>query len=359
MTEATKWGRVGLLCLIVAAATGTAWLMLPDAFPRLGPPPGTDERVVSAVLVAPSAPAAAAPPAPAVASEPVAGPEAPRFHIARVGARGTLVTAGSAPPGAEVRLLAGGREIGRARSDARGEWVILPAEPLPPGPRELALLSRSPGGEAVPSRDTLLLLVPEPAMAAAARPETAGATALLLPATTAAGVAPRILQAPPEPGRPRLGLDVVDYDDAGAMRFAGSAPPGSTLRVYVGPAHAGDAVADPAGRWALSPADQPAYGRHVLRVDQLAAAGTVAARIELPFQRDRAAEEEPAEGRMIVQPGTTLWRIARRVYGRGTRYTLIYQANREQIRDPNRIYPGQVFSLPGETPAETVSSRSR
>lgn len=365
MTQATKLGRIGLAGLIVVAATGSAWLMVPDAFPRFGPRPGTEPLAAAA---APFPPQAA--PTPAGPAFLIALPEAPRFHVARVGARGMLVTAGSAAPGAEVQLLEGERDLGRARADARGEWVILPGDPLPPGPKELALLARSPGGDPVRSRETLLLVVPETLSSRgapqlvqgmpAARPEAAGAMAMLLPPTAAAGAAPRPLQVPAEgaQGRQRLGLDVVDYDEAGGMRFAGSAPPGSTLRVYVGREHAGDAVADPAGRWTLSPATPPSFGRHTLRVDQLAAAGTVAARIELPFQRDPVQEDMLADGRLVVQPGTNLWRIARRVYGRGTRYTVIYQANREQIRDPNRIYPGQLFSLP-EGMAEADSSRSR
>jgi nucleoid-associated protein YgaU len=372
MIEATKFGRIGLVCLIAAAATGTAWLMVPDAFPRFGPRPGTEQGPVAATLVVGNMPAAAVPAAVRPAP-PSPAPDLPRFHIARVGSRGTLVTAGSAAAGAEVQLLEGGREIGRARADGRGEWVILPGDPLPPGARELSLLARSPGGPLVPSRDTLLLMVPEPQvaqagpavtpggiLAPASRTEAAaGGMALLLPPTAAAGGAPRLLQAPETAaGRQRLGLDVVDYDESGAMRFAGSAPPGATVRVYVGSDHAGDAVADPAGRWTLSPATQPAYGRHMLRVDQLAAAGSVAARIELPFQRDRVQEEGLVDGRLIVQPGANLWRIARRVYGRGTRYTVIYQANREQIRDPDLIYPGQLFSVP-EEPTEADSSRSR
>jgi nucleoid-associated protein YgaU len=48
----------------------------------------------------------------------------------------------------------------------------------------------------------------------------------------------------------------------------------------------------------------------------------------------------------IVQPGNSLWRIARRSYGEGLRYTVIYDANKDQIRDPDLIYPGQVFVLP-------------
>ncbi|TDH63252.1 LysM peptidoglycan-binding domain-containing protein [Dankookia rubra] len=372
MTEATKLGRIGLAGLIVVAAIGAAWLMMPDAFPRFGPRPGAEPFPLAAGLSGLPQPA----PAPIVdPGLPDPRTEAPRFHVARVSARGMLVTAGRAAPGAEVHLLDDGRELGRARADTRGEWVILPGDALPPGPKELALLARSPGGDPVRSRETLLLVVPEaqvaqgsppatqmavPQGAPAARPDAAGAMAMLLPATTAAGAAPRPLQVPAEaaPGRQRLALDVVDYDEAGGMRFAGSAPPGSIVRVYVGRDHAGDAVADPAGRWALSPASQPSFGRHTLRVDQLAAAGSVAARIEMPFQRDRVQEETLPDGRLVVQPGTNLWRIARRVYGRGTRYTVIYQANREQILDPNRIYPGQLFSLP-EGPAEADSSRSR
>ena len=159
--------------------------------------------------------------------------------------------------------------------------------------------------------------------------------------------------------RPRLGLDVVDYDDAGSMRFAGSAAPGASVRVYVGPQMLGEATADPSGRWHLTPDGQPTIGRHVLRLDQLAASGGgVSARIEVPFQRDRLPEEFVQNGRMVVQPGQNLWRIARQAYGRGVRYTVIYAANRDTIRDPRLIYPGQVFAVPDDN-TQPASERAR
>jgi nucleoid-associated protein YgaU len=55
---------------------------------------------------------------------------------------------------------------------------------------------------------------------------------------------------------------------------------------------------------------------------------------------------EAVEARVIIRRGDTLWRISRDTYGRGARYTVIYLANGDQIRDPNRIYPGQVFRTP-------------
>jgi nucleoid-associated protein YgaU len=59
-----------------------------------------------------------------------------------------------------------------------------------------------------------------------------------------------------------------------------------------------------------------------------------------------------ASGKAIIRRGDNLWTIARRVYGEGIRYTTIYDANTGQIRDPNRIYPGQVFALPQDAASQ-------
>ena len=66
----------------------------------------------------------------------------------------------------------------------------------------------------------------------------------------------------------------------------------------------------------------------------------------VPFQRAAGALPSAADGLVIVQPGNSLWRIAKRSYGAGVRYAEIYGANRGQIADPDLIYPGQVFELP-------------
>jgi nucleoid-associated protein YgaU len=363
-------------------------------------------RRVAAPAPQPVAQPVAAPPAALAAPMPApdASPEPPRFDVVRIGARGVAVVAGRAAAGAEVVLLEEGREIGRARADARGEWVILPAEPLRPGTRQFSLLARL-GGVDLAGPETVVVVVPEPApllaeapraepeaarpaaerpgaerageeargqMAAraeAARQDAARRAEALLPPVPnqplvvlllGAEGAPRLLQRPAT-AQPGLALDQVDYDDGGGIRFAGTAAPGATVRIYVDDRHAGDAEADDRGRWTLSPQAPVEVGRHRLRLDQVASAGAVGARIEVPFQRDRLPEGSLADGRIVVQPGNNLWRLARAAYGRGVRYTVIYEANREQIRDPNLIYPGQVFSLPGPdgAPMPAESSRSR
>uniref|UniRef100_UPI0039B8B640 LysM peptidoglycan-binding domain-containing protein n=2 Tax=Albidovulum sp. TaxID=1872424 RepID=UPI0039B8B640 len=49
---------------------------------------------------------------------------------------------------------------------------------------------------------------------------------------------------------------------------------------------------------------------------------------------------------VTVQPGFSLWRIARENYGEGLLYVKVFEANRDQIRDPDLIYPGQIFTVP-------------
>ena len=392
-----------LLSVFVVGSGLTAFLASQFLAESMPPAPAA---IVAPLPIAPPSAQAATPPPATPTSQPAAPNNVPRFDVVRVGARGVAIIAGRAAPGAEVVLMEDGREFGRARADARGEWVILPSEPLRPGTRQFSLVARL-GGEEITGPDTVVVVVPElaPAIAearpqgerparaghsrggagaalqaaeddrareaagptAGARPSVASATAeeprpeaapsqplvVLLPAAQAT---PRLLQGPAPPPQQGLALGQVDYDEAGAIRFAGTAAPGSTVRVYVNDQHAGDATVDGQGRWALSPPERVEVGRHRLRLDQVASAGAVAGRIELPFQRDRVPEGSVADGRVVVQPGNNLWRLARASYGHGTHFTIIYEANRDQIRNPHRIFPGQVFAVPGGTAAETGAS---
>ena len=62
----------------------------------------------------------------------------------------------------------------------------------------------------------------------------------------------------------------------------------------------------------------------------------------------------PEVNTAIVSRGDSLWHISKRIYGRGIRYTVIFDANAPQIRNPDLIYPGQIFVLP-----PTATQRAR
>jgi hypothetical protein len=109
-------------------------------------------------------------------------------------------------------------------------------------------------------------------------------------------------------------------------------------------------VADAKGTWTLVPAQDLKPGLYSLRTDELTSKGKVIARSEVPFARASLAQSLAA-GQSIVQPGDCLWTIARQNYGHGVQYTAIFVKNMDQIRDPDRIYPGQVFAMPSQDEA--------
>ena len=147
-------------------------------------------------------------------------------------------------------------------------------------------------------------------------------------------------------GEGTLVLETVDYDARGRTAVGGRAEAGRRLIIYLDGKPVAYAVAAADGRWTATLAGSIAQGLHRLRVDQLGADGQVTARVETPFSRAAVVATLPEEIAVIVQPGNSLWRIARRVYGEGVRYSVIYRANRERIGDPNLIYPGQIFIVP-------------
>lgn len=156
-------------------------------------------------------------------------------------------------------------------------------------------------------------------------------------------------------------VQTVESDEQGRIFASGQAEPGSSVRVYLDNEAVGDVAADNEGRWALVAEKALEPGDYDVRVDQLATDGTVAARAQVVFTQAvpvaAAQEAEVAEARapdgvalqqVEIRRGDNLWRISRRLYGQGIRYTVIYDANRNVITDPNLIFPGQVFVVPPE-----------
>jgi nucleoid-associated protein YgaU len=271
-------------------------------------------------------------------------PVPPSFDVVKVGPTGTAVIAGRAEPGAKVIVRDGDKTIGEVTADQRGEWVLIPAQPIGPGDRLLSAEASNPGtGATVKSEETVALSI-SPAAPAGRAGETT--LAVVLPHDGGRGA--RVLQLPDgaSPGRPNsLSMDTAEYDAEGRVVLSGRAAPGATVQVYLGNEPLATVTADATGAWSATSSRAAPPGQLELRVDQLAASGRVAQRVALPFTQGAAMEPAPGQS-YVVQRGNNLWRIAQRAYGAGTRYVIIYSANPDQIRNPDKIYPGQIFKIP-------------
>lgn len=313
---------------------------------------GTGETTAAAGAPAPAAPTGAA--------------EVARFDVLRVTPEGGLTLAGKTAPGARVEVLLDGAPLDTVSADANGDFVLLATTVAPSAAarvlsvkvtgadgvtRDLAeTLTVAPSPEALAQAATAAGAAPEVVAEQVAAAETLAAKPLV---TDAAGA--EVLAGASE----ALVIDTLAFGTGGAIEISGrGAPAGVVLRAYVDNAEAGLVQAGADGGWRMQ-LPKAAPGPHDLRVDAIDAAGKVVARAGTSFEATApetlaasakgagAGAGAPAGARVVtIARGNTLWAIARDTYGDPYLYVKLFEANRDQIRDPDLIYPGQVFTLP-------------
>jgi hypothetical protein len=298
-------------------------------------------------------PPVASPATPAPTSPGTAITLVPSFDVARISRDGDAVIAGRAAPGATVVIMGNGKPLGSVSADERGEWVFVPEAPLPPGAHRLTLSMQRPPGEAALVGDgEVLVIVPDSGKDIAGRGGQATSRPLALLVPGSGDRAPTVLQKPGS-GEAAAGLaiDIVDYDSDGRLAIAGRAAPNAQVRIMLDGRPLGSASADATGSWSLTKRQVKLTGSHLLEAEEIDARGNVGSRFSGRLQLAPQATVASADGKVpggsiVIEPGQNLWRIARRTYGQGYAYTIIFDANRAHIGDPDLIYPGQVFVLP-------------
>ena len=316
----------------------------------------------------------------ALAGSPVppdSGDGVPAFDIARIEPTGEAVIAGRATPGATVELLRNGELHDRAVADQSGQFVMVPPR-LPSGTYDLTLRSKQPDGKQATSKQSV-------AVALEPKQTDRPVVALMTPDK------PTVVLSQPAAPKPAAGavvVEAVEIEPGGKFHVSGRAGSGAAVRLYLNDSFIAPVTAGADGRFAITINEGVAPGSNRVRLDEVESnSGAVRARAEVPFnvpdtvvtgsvpaqataskRPDIAAAQQPqlAAAAATVLPdggspsavvvpkiatttvsrGDSLWRISRLTYGAGTRYAVIYKANREQIRDPNLIYPGQIFVLP-------------
>lgn len=272
----------------------------------------------------------------------------PTFDVVRISRNGTGVIAGSAEPNSDVAIFAKDQQIGSAIADRNGEWVLLFDEPLPVGPTELSVISKTQSDIEITSNDIVIVAVPDRNSVDFNLDETDGVVAILSPRT---GVgSSRILQRPDNVNLTSatrgLSLSTMDYTDDGNPVLSGNAEAGANIRLYLDNEYLGEVISGDDGTWSYQINQKLSAREYVLRLDQLLLDGNVEVRISQPFNPFVELDTARATGDVIVKPGNSLWHIARKLYGSGYHYTVIFGANMDSIVDPDLIYPGQQLNLP-------------
>lgn len=336
MAQTSQFGtpaKLGLGVAVVALIALAAFFMQPKAAPTVAEAPKE---------------------APADAPVPAADPILPTLDVVRVTPDGQATIAGRAAPEAAVSLRVDGAEIASAPADAAGAYASLFTLPASDQVRILTVAATGADGVEVLGKDQVVLaptVSPEVATAAATLPDAAPPPAPLK--ITDAGV--QVLEAPQIADN--IVINSITYENEW-VKVGGLGQADQSVRLYVDGAEAGTTQIAANGTWTAT-LDQIAPGVYTLRADQLDKDGKVTSRYETPFKREStealatataapAAPEPAPPSTVTVQPGLTLWAIAKENFGAGTMYVQVFEANKDKIRDPNLIYPGQVFTIPKE-----------
>ncbi|MHA6729918.1 LysM peptidoglycan-binding domain-containing protein [Devosia sp. A369] len=292
--------------------------------PSVAPAPAAD----APAAVAAATPAAPTPAAPVVAST-VAPPTIDAIEIE--GDR--TFFAGAGPNGATIRLYVDDAFIADTIV-ADGRWLVEAGKVLTAPQQRVRVDLLEANSASVAARAEVDFQVDLPADAAPVA--VADAPAVAAPAEPAPATSPAAAPAPAaQPSAPA----------------AATAAPAATAPATTPPAPVA-ATAEPAPAAAEpTPAASPATPAATPTAPATPAAQPApSAEPAVPTLVAVAVGSPDAQrfasGKAIIRRGDNLWTIARRVYGEGIKYTTIYEANTGQIRDPDRIYPGQVFELP-------------
>lgn len=354
-------------------------------------PAETPVDAVPTVAAAPADQAVVAPTteiaAPTLPAEIAAPMMAPVLDVVRVDADGNAVIAGRAAPEVKVVLFLDAAPIAEVMADGAGNFVALLVIAPDDKPRVLTLEAVSADGTIVAGADSVLiapfaLAVAEAAIAqpaTVASPEVAPTVAAPSASETAIGEAVpapepapaqaevvaqapavviagqdgiRVVQGATAQVTDKLYLDAITYDEAGVVALAGRGQREADLHVMLDATTVSTSAIDDRGQWSVA-LSNVAPGTYRLRVEQRDARGVVTDALETPFLREDPARirgnpmlVEPGSSVITVQRGFTLWGIAEANFGSGFLYVQIFQENSEDIRDPDLIYPGQIFALP-------------
>jgi len=233
---------------------------------------------------------------------------------------GRLSMSGTATPGARIALYIDNRFIGSAQASASGAWQFSITDILKGGEHVLRADHVDMAGGDVLSRAEVRFDHTGVELGAASAGETRTALSVKRDAVNATRAAQ-----PGDAGSPPA--EAVDSGSGAAPAKSGAHDASDVRRAPDRPIASRAETPDDKAQQALRAAGEP---------------DTQATEADSPARPGEPARRQA----IVVRRGDTLWHIAEQVYGSGVRYTQIFRSNRDQIRNPHRIYPGQRFDLP-------------
>ena len=307
------------------------------------------------------------------------------IDLARVKPDGAAVFAGTAAPNAKISIFEGDILLGETIANGSGEWVIVLEKMLAPGQHLISVAMERPDGSKELSDRSLAVEIYQDAESkplVALLPETATDVPVLIqspddvepaqPASTTATVTVTPSPAKPQPASTTATVTVtpspakpqpdiattqlaaltptaIVWRDAGSILISGTSRGGIKVTATDPKRSFGEALVLADGDWQIAGSFDMSLTVKHLRFELYDEANRVIAHYDLPISARDIAKGQDGSPLIVVNKGDALWRIAYHQLGEGVKYVDIVRRNRQDISDPNLIYPKQIFAVPNAT----------
>lgn len=288
-----------------------------------------------------------------------ATPAAPlTIDLARVKPDGAAVFAGTAAPNAKIRIFEGDILLGETIANANGEWVIVLEKSLAAGQHLISVaMERSDGTTEMADRSLAVEIYQdtETKPLVALLPETATEVPVLIQSpddvdkSKLAATAPAKLQANSQIAA--LAPSAIVWRDASRILISGTARGGVRVAVNDAKGQFGEALVLADGAWQVAGGLDMDIAVNHLRFALFDDANQIIARYDLPVKARDLAKGQDGSPLVVVNKGDMLWRIAYHQLGEGVKYVDIVRRNKQDIVDPDLIFPKQIFAVPQSSTA--------
>ena len=257
------------------------------------------------------------------------------FDIVRISKTGDIVMAGKSEPNETIELLDGEEIIAEVISDENGEWIWVSELSVKSGIKKFKLQYKNNLNTSSISDQTVIVLFDNksnnvPKVARVLNSDVENIDMLNLKKINDA-----------------ITLDFLSYSPSGLIILSGRTISNTEIEILNSTEVLGKTKSDENGVWKFIVKKNDYSNEEISIKTKINEEILMLTYDQTEIQkRFKKTNFEFYDDRIVVQKGNSLWRIARKTLGGGVFYTEIYKNNLTKIKNPNLIYPGQVFNIP-------------
>ena len=279
----------------------------------------------------------------------------PEIDIIKVSPDGSFVIAGKGQPNSNINILNKGDLIDSSIVDSDGNWVVVSKENLKTGDNLISIDQINNNGLVLRHKQLFITKIDEhkkdqPLVISV--PNKNGANISIIQQSSEKQKIYKVendlvIQKKIKSNKKIFNVKTIFFNENGFVSIQGEVNFGKRIELYINKKIM-ETIKIENSKWQYNSDKIIDYGLHDLLVVLKSDKDEILDKITLPFMRVEMPYNDVPENFILIKPGDMLWTIAYRLYGDPFKYIQIFEENKDQITNPDLIFPGQLFSIPLE-----------